>query len=85
MNFSDRDVDCDGFLAGRDFLLVAAMMELAFDFDVSAFGEFRGGFRQLAPEHDTVPLGAAIVRARSFFQLLLVASGKLVTAVPLEL
>jgi len=35
---------------------------LALDFDVSAFGEDSGKLRELAPDHDAMPLGATIVR-----------------------
>lgn len=42
VNFGDGNVDGHGFLAGLDFLLVAAMTQLALDFDVSALGEFGG-------------------------------------------
>ncbi len=66
MNFGDRNVNRDGFLAGRDFLLVAAMTKLAFDLDISAFGQFRGRVGQLAPEHNTVPLGTALIAAVLF-------------------
>ena len=63
MNFGDGNVDGNGLLAGLHFLLVAAIPKIALDFNVSAFGEFGGRIGQLAPEHDTVPLGAALVRA----------------------
>ena len=63
VNFGDGDVDGDGFLAGLDFLLIAAMAKFAFDFDVSALGQLGGCFRQFAPQHDAVPFGAAVIAA----------------------
>lgn len=36
MNFGDRNVDGNGFLAGLDFLLVAAMAKFALDFHVKS-------------------------------------------------
>ncbi len=64
MNFGDGDVYSHGFLAGLDFLLIAAMAKFAFDFDVSALGQFGGDFRQFAPQHDAVPFGAVVIAAR---------------------
>ena len=63
MNLSNGYVDGDRLLTGLDLLLIRAVAQLASDFDVSAFSEGGGELSELAPDYNSMPLSAAVVRA----------------------